>query len=51
MPKIFDKNCKIKVIEYGSTTAPTVTWDSIKDHVCQFVANNPFKKITKRQAR
>lgn len=46
MPKIFSKDCKIKVIEYGSTSKSTMSWDDLKKQVQSLIPS--FKSDKKR---
>ncbi len=37
MPRIFEKNCKIKVIEYGSDTIQPVAFNEIFSYVSSYL--------------
>lgn len=36
MPEIFQKDCKLKVIEYGEDCSSFPLWDSIKERVMKY---------------
>jgi uncharacterized protein YuzB (UPF0349 family) len=43
MPKVFEKDCKIKVIEYGAATLPSICMHSLKAKI--FSACKRFLKL------
>ena len=48
MPKIFAKDCKIKVIEYGTSQEPTISWRELKERVQGLIPTASLLKIVKR---
>lgn len=45
MPKVFEKNCKIKVIEYGSAHAHEPLLSTLKEHIVAL-----YKRFFKAEA-
>ena len=39
MPKIFTKNCKIKVIEYGDQAHTPFSWKELKSGIRSYITN------------
>ena len=48
MPEIFSKNCKIQVIEYGSTSKPSISWKDLKSRIQDLAPSANIFKFAKR---
>lgn len=50
MPKVFKKDCKIKLIEYGSSANDNFFWKSFKKDLQNLVSTTPILKLIKRNS-
>lgn len=50
MPKIFSKDCKIKVIEYGASTSSKMSWTDLKTRVQNLIPTANAPKAVKKSS-